>query len=66
VPEVVGDAGILVEPNQPDGLRKAMENLISNPVLQATLSRRGYARLSQFSWDEAARKTMDLISGVVE
>jgi glycosyltransferase involved in cell wall biosynthesis len=58
VPEVVGDAGILVDPADPDGLRLAMERIVTDPTLRATLAKRGYRRLEQFSWRRAAEQTL--------
>ena len=64
VPEVVGDAGILIDPEQPDGLRNAMEKVTVDAALRADLSQRGYDRLRQFSWDQAAQRTLKILSGV--
>ncbi len=60
IPEVVGDAGILVEPAEAGGIRRAMERLAGDAALCRGLQERGYARLQQFSWVEAARQTRRL------
>jgi glycosyltransferase involved in cell wall biosynthesis len=54
IPEVVGDAGILVEPGIPGGIRQAMERLADDAELGKELEKRGYERLRCFSWLEAA------------
>src|SRR5262249_36548239 len=60
IPEVVGDAGILVEPRVPGAIRRAMERLADDAELGTELEKRGYERLSRFSWVEAARQTRAL------
>ncbi len=55
IPEVVGDAALLVDPLDVDGLARAMTTALSNPALRAQLSIRGRERASAFSWDAAAR-----------
>lgn len=57
IPEVVGDAGLLVDPADAGGIRRAMERLASDPSYCRELEQRGYRRLGEFSWVEAARQT---------
>ncbi|HET9067422.1 MAG TPA: glycosyltransferase family 1 protein [Amaricoccus sp.] len=61
LPEVVGDAGILVAPGDVAGLRAAMERLAADDALAADLTRRGYEQLARFSWHRAARETLDCL-----
>src|SRR5205085_6503746 len=56
VPEVVGDAGILVD--SPDDLSRAIERLMTDDRVAIDLSRRGRERAARFSWSETARRTM--------
>jgi len=58
IPEVVGDAGLLVDTTDIDALRTAMERMCSDSALRADLIVRGRARLKQYSWLEAARQTL--------
>jgi glycosyltransferase involved in cell wall biosynthesis len=58
IPEVVDDAGCLIDPAQPEALRQAMELLHADDGLRQRLRERGYARLKRFSWTEAARSTL--------
>jgi glycosyltransferase involved in cell wall biosynthesis len=55
LPEVVGDAGVLIEPDDARGLAAAMERLLTDPVECARLSAAGMARAASFTWDAAAR-----------
>jgi glycosyltransferase involved in cell wall biosynthesis len=55
-PEIVGDAGVLVEPD-PQGLADGLMRLVEDPDLRRDLAERGYARSQRFTWDRAADET---------
>jgi glycosyltransferase involved in cell wall biosynthesis len=57
LPEVVGDAGFLVDPLDVEGLAEAMARVLGDGALRAEMRKRGLARAGQFSWLEAARGT---------
>ena len=57
LPEVVGDAGLTVPPDQTSALSEALHRVLSDGVLRATLSEKGLARAVKFSWAESARQT---------
>jgi len=61
IPEVVGDAGILVDPDDSDALRLAMEELSADGALREDLQNRGYEHLKRFSWNEAANRTLTVL-----
>jgi len=50
LPEVVGDAGLLVDPDDTEGWTAAMRSLLDDPTARAALAERGYARAGEFSW----------------
>lgn len=54
LPEVVGDAGLLVDPNDVDELAQAMRRIIEEENLAGDLARRGIARSRAFSWERCA------------
>jgi glycosyltransferase involved in cell wall biosynthesis len=59
LPEVVGDAGILVPPADSQALVQAIGNLMRNPKLAIQLGQKGYKRIqNQFTWKAAAEKTV--------
>ena len=61
LPEVVGDAGVIVPARDVDALAKAMKRLLGNPAERAELARQGRARiLEQFSWQAAAERMTGL------
>jgi glycosyltransferase involved in cell wall biosynthesis len=57
IPEVVGDAGLLVDPEDTAALQAAMERVWREPDTKSALVQRGLERAPRFSWDEAARAT---------
>ncbi|MGB5325861.1 MAG: glycosyltransferase family 4 protein, partial [Pseudomonadales bacterium] len=57
LPEVVGDAGLLVRAGDSDALARAIDELLSDDSRRAALGRAGRIRiLAQFSWQEKARR----------
>jgi glycosyltransferase involved in cell wall biosynthesis len=59
LPEVVGDAGLLVPPADDEALAEAILTLLQQPQLAQKLGRAGYLRVHQhFTWENAARKTV--------
>ncbi len=59
LPEVVGDAAILVPPEDEDAWAAALARVLQDTQLQQRLSDQGLARSRQFSWDQAARQTLE-------
>jgi glycosyltransferase involved in cell wall biosynthesis len=60
VEEVVGDAGLLVDPADPGALAEALRTFLASDGLAADLRRRAKPRAATFSWDEAADRTLAL------
>ncbi len=56
LPEVVGDAGLQVDPHDAEGLAAALKKLLDEPARAAELARRGLVRAAGFRWEEAARE----------
>ncbi len=57
LPEVVGSAGITVEPEDSDAIAAAIRELVSNRELAEQLSERGRQQASRFSWTKTAAGT---------
>ncbi|MEZ4411463.1 MAG: glycosyltransferase family 1 protein [Gemmatimonadales bacterium] len=57
IPEVTGDAAVLVEPMDAVALADAIDGLLGDPARRASLTRAGIARAAPFTWDRAARQT---------
>ncbi len=61
LPEVVGDAGILVPPGDSSALARAVEDLLGDPERAQELGQAGYRRVREyFSWRRAAEKTVEV------
>jgi glycosyltransferase involved in cell wall biosynthesis len=58
LPEVVGDAGLLVDPLQVEELAAAMHRVLTDRQLPAALREQGLRRARLFSWDRTARLTL--------
>jgi glycosyltransferase involved in cell wall biosynthesis len=59
LPEVVGDAGILVSDYEnPEAWAEVMSSLLADASLRADLSQRGLARAQTFSWERTAQETL--------
>lgn len=54
LPEVAGDAALLVDPLSPDSISDAMLKLYSDPTLQKELIEKGRKRKMDFSWEKSA------------
>jgi len=66
LPEVVADAGLLVPPGGADAWREALEKVIGDTDLAASLRRRGILRAAQFSWSRSGRLTWQSIDHAIE
>jgi glycosyltransferase involved in cell wall biosynthesis len=60
LPEVAGDAAMLVNPEDTDALRQALVDLTGSPDLAGELAGRGRTRARMFTWEKAVRETWDV------
>jgi len=58
LPEVVGEAGLTVDPMDSEGLAEAMNQVLGDETLRQSMRERGLARAGHFSWAKAARETV--------
>lgn len=59
MPEVAGDAALLVDPLNVEALASAMASVLLDKELKEALQRKGRARANHFSWETTARKTLE-------
>jgi len=64
LPEVAGDAALLVDPLDIDALAQAMTRLLADADLRRTLAERGYAQAQKFSWQACATTVLSVIESV--
>jgi alpha-1,3-rhamnosyl/mannosyltransferase len=57
LPEVVGDAGLLVNPDDPEEIASAMDRMVGDAAAKTACAARGLERARQFTWAQAARDT---------
>ncbi len=66
LPEVAGDAALLVDPESEKGLTAAMERMLVDDAMRKELVRRGIARAGLFTWERAARQLLAAMERTVE
>jgi len=64
LPEVAGDAALLVDPHSVDAIAKGIRRLLAEPALRADLVRRGKVNLRRFSWLKAIDQIIDLLERI--
>jgi glycosyltransferase involved in cell wall biosynthesis len=64
LPEVVGEAGILVEPRDTKGFATAISRLLQDESLRCELSGKGLEQAAKFTWERAARETLTVYEHV--
>jgi glycosyltransferase involved in cell wall biosynthesis len=65
LPEVTGDAALLVDPYRVEALASAMVALVTEPGLQGELQAASLARAEQFSWQKTGRATAEILGGLL-
>lgn len=64
LPEVVGDAGLCVDPRNGDELEQALVRVLDDAALRRDLSRRSLTRAAEFNWKQTAVKLLDIFREV--
>ena len=64
LPEIVGEAGLVVRPDDPDDLAHGLGWVLGNTAFRQALISRGHARAATFSWPRAARETLAIYEAV--
>jgi glycosyltransferase involved in cell wall biosynthesis len=62
IPEVVGDAGLLLDPHDAAAWAAAVELLVSDSEARGDMSRRGLERAAGFTWERCARETYAVLA----
>jgi len=64
IPEVVGSAGILIDPHQPQQLTKAISSVLSDANLAAKMREQGLIQAQQFCWKKSAQQLLQLFQAI--
>ena len=65
IPEVTGDASILINPYDEIQLENALVKLLNDKTLREELSQRGYENSFNFTWEKTAQKTLNAYESIV-
>ena len=66
LPEVVGDAGLLVDPTDVSALAEAMESVLTDVDLRRSLVDKGLKRAKRFTWERAGAETIALYRKILQ
>lgn len=66
LPEVVGEAGLMVSPYDVDAIAEAMLKLIGDSELQSTLKQKGIERARAYTWRRTAELTRQVLQAEIE
>jgi glycosyltransferase involved in cell wall biosynthesis len=66
LPEVVGSAAVLVNPENVFEIMRALHRVLLDQPLRERLKQRGYEQVKRYSWDEAARRTLTVYREVAQ
>jgi glycosyltransferase involved in cell wall biosynthesis len=65
IPEVMGNGGILFDPNSAEELTFALEKVMSDTEFRTDVIQRGFKNVSRFSWEKCAEQTFQIYKEVV-
>jgi len=64
LPEVAGEAALMVDPQDTEALAEALWRIVSDEGLRRTLVERGYERVGRFSWRRCAQEVLEVLEAV--
>jgi glycosyltransferase involved in cell wall biosynthesis len=65
LPEVAGEAALLVEPTSVEELVAAVRRLLNDKGLQVEMAARGLKRAARFTWEDTARRTAEVYREII-
>lgn len=66
IPEVAGDAALLVDPLSVEAIADAIKQLIASPALAVRLVESGYVQAARFTWERAAIQLVEVYASLLE
>jgi alpha-1,3-rhamnosyl/mannosyltransferase len=64
LPEIAGDAALLIDPRSPSEIASALDRLLTSASLRSTLSAKGRKRAERSRWELAARQSWEFFQAV--
>jgi len=66
IPEIVGDAAILINPHEPKHMADALEKVLSSKSTRRMLIKNGKKHASNFDWEKTAKQTRELYARIID
>jgi glycosyltransferase involved in cell wall biosynthesis len=66
LPEIAGQAAILIDPGKPEEISAALEKILTDKIFQEELKKRGVAQAQKFNWEKCARETLEIYKEVTK
>ena len=66
LPEIAGNAALLIDPHDVDNIANAIYNVLTDNGLRKDLIHKGLERAKQFTWEKTARETLAVYKGLVQ
>lgn len=66
LPEVVGQAALLVKPGSIQDIQKAIDKVIGSKAIRQRLSKKGKQQAKKFSWDKCVKQTLEVYNKVYQ
>ena len=64
LPEIVGEAGIMIDPEKPDELFKAMREILLSKDLRSKMREKGLKRAQNFDWQKTAEEFLEVLKNI--
>lgn len=64
MPEVLGDAGVYFDPENPEDIAQALVTLIESPELRTRMAKASFQRVQAYSWEQCAKETFEFLANV--
>lgn len=65
IPEVAGEAALLVDPHSVESISSAIQSLLGDPSLRKAYAHKGIVRAGEFTWEKAAKQTLEVYRKVL-
>jgi len=66
LPEVVGQAALMIDPYEPSAIADAMYRVLTDAPLRAELIQLGFARAREFSWERSIKRVREIYEEVMQ
>jgi len=66
LPEIVGQAAVLVDPGEPEEISAALEKILTDKIFEEELKKGGEAQAKKFNWEKCARETLEIYKEVTK